>query len=274
MAISLTVSGQNGPAGVGSQASNPLWLKATDLTSLTTGQKVNIPWPDASGNGNSASQLTAGYQPNYFIGVVNGKPVVRFDGTDDFFVDSHSYTARNVFVVYRMSSVSQNPNHLAQAWGNYTDGAHVAMDARVGNLQGFSFDGTPINVNRARYGINGTTYTAFTANTNIQPWQYDNFEIVSVEFEANRAMTAQVIGSLYSSSFPVVGTHQFGGDIAEIIVFNNQLNLAERVIVENYLSSKYGISISGAGVDYYSKESTHSYGVTGIGRRLMFFRRN
>jgi hypothetical protein len=250
----LTLFSQNGPGGVGDQATNPLWLRAGDLSSLSSGQPVNIPWPDASGNGNDATQGTALNQPIYVAGVVNGKAVVRFDGVNDLFYDIHSYNANTVFVVYRVSSTLQDPDMLGQVWGNYDNGAHIAMDARVGNPQGFSFDGTPLNVTTAFYGINGSAYVGPVSNNNTPAWQYNNFEIVAVEFTAAKVMTKQTLGSLYSGpsgSFPI-GTHQYGGDIAEIIVFNNALNATERIVVENYLSSKYNLNIAANGIDLYS----------------------
>ncbi|MCD4735124.1 MAG: hypothetical protein K8R53_03700, partial [Bacteroidales bacterium] len=260
------LNGQNGPAGVGTQATNPLWLKANDITGISSGSPINVNWTDASGNNHHASQSTVSYQPAFIDNAVNGYPVVRFDGADDLFHDVHSYNANTVFIVYNVSSTLQSSTQLGQPWGYYSDGAHVAMDARGGgNLQGFSFDGTPLNVTQAIYGIDGSAYIGPVSNSNTLAWQYDNFEIVAVEFTAPKAMTNQVLGSLYSGSFPV-GTHQFGGDIAEIIVYNNAINNAARIVVENYLSSKYGIDISGNSIDFYSNESTHPYGVTGIGQ--------
>ena len=55
------------------------WLKA-DAGVTATGGKVSV-WKDQSGKGNDASQADAGSQPALVSGVINGKPVVRFDGT-------------------------------------------------------------------------------------------------------------------------------------------------------------------------------------------------
>jgi hypothetical protein len=53
------------------------------------------------------------------------------------------------------------------------------------------------------------------------------------------------------------------GDIVEIIVFNTHLNDAQRVIIDNYLSAKYNISITN---DFYSgNHSTYIRDVQGIG---------
>jgi len=267
LAIQTNSYSQTGPAGVGSQATNPLWLRANDITGISSGSPVNINWTDVSGNNHHASQSTASYQPIFISSVVNGYPVVRFDGTDDLFFNSYSYNANTVFVIYNVSSSLQNSTQLGQAWGNYDNGAHIAMDARVGNLQGFSFDGVPLDVTQANYGLNGSALVGPVSNSNTPAWQYDNYELLAVEYTAAKTISSQTIGSLYSGasgSFNI-GVHQFGGDIAEIIVFDYPLNNAERIVVENYLSSKYNIDIA-VSVDFYSNESTHPYGITGIGQ--------
>ena len=70
-------------------------------------------------------------------------------------------------------------------------------------------------------------------------------------------------GSLFPSA-PTGTANTFGGDIAEIIYYQNApLNEARRRIVENYLAGKYGISITN---QYYGFGSTHSHEIAGIGR--------
>ena len=264
LSVLLCTDAQVGPGGVGDQTTNVLWLRAGDISGIAGGDALDIAWPDTSGNDHDASQSTAAYRPLFISSAVNGKPAVQFDGTDDFLDDSHSYTARTAFIIYKVDATLQLNTDLGQAWGNYAEGAHIAMDARVALPQGFSFDGTPINVGKARYALDGGTYGAFVANDNNPAWTYDQWELITAEFEGNRAMTRQVIGSLFPS-FPV-GTHQYGGGIAEIIIYNTTLNTAQRIIIENYLSSKYNIDISGTGNDHYSYESTHPFGLAGIGR--------
>ncbi|MCF8223015.1 MAG: hypothetical protein K9J25_07685 [Bacteroidales bacterium] len=259
---------QTGPAGVGTETTNTLWLRAHDITGLSTGSQININWPDNSGNNHFASQSTAGYQPLFIDNAINGYPVVRFDGTDDFFLNSHAYNANTVFVIYRVSSTLQQSADLGQLWGNYGEGIHIALDARSGNLQGFSFDGTPSSGTTARYGINGEPFSSFLSNTTSADantkWQYDTYYMTTAEFDAQYNLTQQVLGSLYNA-FPV-GNHQFGGDIAEVIVFSNNLNLAQRIVVENYLASKYNIDIAANSVDFYSNEAAYPNGITGIGQ--------
>ncbi|HKL67643.1 MAG TPA: Calx-beta domain-containing protein, partial [Bacteroidales bacterium] len=258
---------QTGPAGVGTETTNTLWLRAHDITGISSGSQININWPDYSGNNHFASQSTAGYQPLFIENAINGYPVVRFDGADDFFLNSHSYNAHTVFVVYGVSSTLQVNTNLGQVWGSYYENAHVAMDPRTGNVNGFSFDGKPPSGTQAYYGLDGAPYTGPVSESNSQPWQYDNYELVTTQFDVSKSLTRQVIGTLYDGvgSFNI-GDHQYGGDIAEIITYSDELNDAQRIVVENYLSSKYNIDIAANSVDFYSNETGYPNGITGIGQ--------
>src|SRR5262245_37132262 len=58
-----------------------VWLRA-DALGLNDGDPVGT-WTDGSGNGRDLTQATAAKKPTYKTNIVNGKPVVRFDGVDD-----------------------------------------------------------------------------------------------------------------------------------------------------------------------------------------------
>src|SRR4051794_15003785 len=53
------------------------WFAADRITGLADAAAVAT-WPDASGNGNDATQATSAKRPVYKTGILNGLPVVRF----------------------------------------------------------------------------------------------------------------------------------------------------------------------------------------------------
>ena len=53
-------------------------------------------------------------------------------------------------------------------------------------------------------------------------------------------------------------------EIAEIIIYNNLINNAQRIIIANYLSSKYNIAIFNPS-DRYSYDASYGNDVAGIG---------
>src|SRR5262245_40330762 len=70
-----------GPWNPGKLPNLALWLVAD--TGVTTNNSRVTTWADRSGNNNNAAQSVIARQPTLVTGVVNGQPVVRFDGTDD-----------------------------------------------------------------------------------------------------------------------------------------------------------------------------------------------
>src|SRR5687767_7057806 len=60
-----------------------LWLKADAITGLSDADPVTT-WEDSHTSNHDATQATGAAKPIYKTGIVNGKPVVRFDGVDDF----------------------------------------------------------------------------------------------------------------------------------------------------------------------------------------------
>ncbi|MCB0356619.1 MAG: hypothetical protein KDD40_06410, partial [Bdellovibrionales bacterium] len=65
-----------------SDTSLKLWLKASEL-GLNDGDPVTT-WTDLTVNGNNVSQSTSSSKPQFVVNGLNSKPVVRFDGSDDF----------------------------------------------------------------------------------------------------------------------------------------------------------------------------------------------
>ena len=92
-------------AGLGYQ------LDATQLSTLfqdsggttpvtAAGQSVGM-WKVAPANATNFVQATATNQPTYQTNVLNGKPVVRFDGSNDQLLFSATANPQNLFLVNR-----------------------------------------------------------------------------------------------------------------------------------------------------------------------------
>ncbi len=56
----------------------------------------------------------------------------------------------------------------------------------------------------------------------------------------------------------------FTGEYAEVIIYTTALNTTQRIIVDNYLSSKYNLALGGN--DKYAFDATHGNEVAGIGQ--------
>ena len=83
-----------------------LWLKADSITGVADGGTINS-WNDSSGNDNHAVQASVGLRATYRANVINGNPVVRFDGLDDYFSLTNRITdAQTIFICLLYTSPS------------------------------------------------------------------------------------------------------------------------------------------------------------------------
>ncbi len=215
-----------------------LWLRS-DLAVTSASSAVST-WGDVSGLNNDALQSTGGNQPTLVDNVMNGKSVVRFNGTTSkmslptsatlgiqsnpyemFFVARSSYTANPEFLISG-GATEQFEYHLNGArfipisstyldeglTGAYTDGNAHIFSARA------SATGGAVRVD----GTDGGTSSANILSSNA--------------------------GALHLG-VRSDGTYYFNGDIAEVILYNTNLSTSDRSTVEHYLANRYAIT-SGA----------------------------
>ena len=75
------------------------------------GQNLNVSlWRDQSGNQHDASQSTISRQPRCYNGLFNGKPGIRFDGSDDVLVVPSVVLGANDFTLI---AVAANESSIA-----------------------------------------------------------------------------------------------------------------------------------------------------------------
>ncbi|MCK4465768.1 MAG: HYR domain-containing protein, partial [Bacteroidales bacterium] len=270
-------TGFSGPGGVGDTSINKLWLSADTLISLS-GSDV-LTWGDASGNSNDAINLAPGQEPNLVQGELNGKPIVRFDdkgGTSGDYLGANlslrisGSGPATVFMVAKNTTTADQDNtglFIGQSPGTGGTVRHYGIEYNAtirfnnGNRifdDGYLLDTWRIGVIRnfsgAKYGeyegfINGNTLgQTSSANPNSIPSTVDDFYYLGAGLGT---------GVLFSS------TRYLDGDMAEIIVYNTDLNEAQRIIVENYLAAKYNLTVT---TDLYAYEGFHGSDVAGIGQ--------
>jgi hypothetical protein len=210
-----------------------LWLKADE--GVATGP-VNV-WTDSSGNQQDALQITQSLKPQVVQNVVNGKPIVRFDGIGTYLSlpdFASSFVQGEVFIVVKSTGTQVDVNTL---W--------LIGDDSIWNP--------------SMYGAsNGTIYENFgTRNQKLcglptQPLnQFNLYNVSSQTSEFVTRLDGQEQFRITSNTvfFPsapmlgggVYGRHRFGGDIAELIIFNRVLTPQERGRVEFYLTDKYSL---------------------------------
>ena len=203
-----------------------LWLRADAITGLSDDDLVDV-WSDSSGNGNDATQ-TGANRPTYKTGIVNGMPVVRFDGSANYLdFTSLDLQPATVFVVVKYEPPATNAPFL----GNDTNNEYFG------------------------YYNNTIYYYSTIANLNVANPTPATFQIITGHAQPSgsnssiRIDGSSVVSGDYNwgaSTFAFVGkrnAERFKGDIADILIYSTNLSSTDIDTIENYLSSKYNISI-------------------------------
>ncbi len=138
------IFGHNGPGGVGNSNNKVLWIKSTDLNSLSDGSTISI-WPDASGNNHDLTQGVAAFCPRYYSGIVHGQPVVRFEQANNRLIRS-AFTA---FPSNQITSIIVNRNNETVT----TDCCPMLYPLATMNTYGITAVSCPSSVHKVRIQI-------------------------------------------------------------------------------------------------------------------------
>lgn len=251
-----------------------LWLKSD--TGVVLNDTTISRWIDQSGNGNDAIELTKNRQPVLVDNVINGKPVIRFDGLDDRlgFTGSKRMTQITLFMVFINRSGATGPNppgfvltfgpggpfsaneHFAIKMRGMDDGDNDIIVGTEDHSDYVLFTGQNIAQYNVWRNINierdiSVSYTSLRWNGVSAPASASGSDIsISVPL-GDSAASGGGIGS--TDNFPNLGTVGAKCDIAEILVYNTVIPDSGRLTIEKYLSDKYNIVITG--VDNYQNKS-------------------
>lgn len=254
----------DGPGGVGNSSTLQTWLDASTI-SLSDGSAIST-WSDVSGNNNDFTQASASIQPIFSLSSsINSKPAVAF--SSDHLISSSIANLETNTITWIF--VSNTPSSTLQVITrtSYNSGAGIGSYALWGSLYNTLYkthtrnSGGGVTLLDASYNVNGQIFT--------------NIWNGSVSFDAyqNESSLGSLTGATANPSghnFTVLGANNntnqypFTGDIAEFIVYNTNINQAQRIIIDNYLSSKYSISLSSN--DKFSYDATYGNELAGIGR--------
>ena len=215
-----------------------LWLSA-DRGVQTGAGAVVTSWSDYSGLANNTDQTVVGYQPTVVENAINSNPVLRFNGSAYFTIPQSAdlgltNSDYEVFIVGASSSsdiqflisggINEQEIHLNGASGvRFLPTAGKVIDA---GSSGQFTNGAPFLLNMKATNTEGST-------------------------RVNNALSGVLSQSVRSSvdNQMVIGTRTGGslwynGDIAEMIFYSTELSPSAHDSVQNYLATKYGITLS------------------------------
>lgn len=217
-----------------------LWLDLDDAQRIfsdascsasesTNGARVGCV-KDKSGNDNHATNSVGSNQPIFSTGSFNAKNALYFDGSRDEFLDFGVQTdIRTVFWVLKEDS--SNPGTTAFLLGD--PGGSTFDFHRGGTTSGPIFDGASASANvlGGTLQLNGVSADGTTTT-----------------MPTSEAVLSLVTsGNTRASSFSrdrtsCCGSRTWGGNLAELIIFNRALNPTEVSDVESYLTLKWGLT--------------------------------
>ena len=220
-------------------ASLQLWLEADDIDTLFTDVAGTISvtsdadvvknWNDKSGKANHVTEATT--PPLYKTGIQNGKPVIRFDGTDDTISSaaiSFDTSRLSIFFVLRAATgqaeatgIISSPAAVA-SWQISMDTSGTPVESRddersmgapepLGALHALIYNGT----NSAGYKNGSLIEDAATS---------EGFDVDEIHLATNRGFNAFL-----------------AGDFAELLIYDSALSDSDRVLVETYLNDKWAL---------------------------------
>lgn len=210
-----------------------LWLKADSL-SLSNGASI-ARWADSSGNGNDATQATTASQPTFITNVQNGLPVVRFDGSSDYFNSPLALSGDNlcIFIVCKGSNL-QSLVRWQNAGGFLVYPYSTAPYKAINSNDGF--------INGPNAGLSNNVWQMgvfhYYRNTAGGFATYRDGVAVETRNAANSALPS--IASLTIGNVLVGDAEYFMGDAAEIIIYESAQTTMKKQQTEAYIKNKWG----------------------------------
>jgi len=242
-----------------------LWLDANDLNGILNNGNAVTTWYDKSGYGHNAVQSNATYKPIFYKNKWSGNSVLYSDNTTKHYMvitrtadlEPSYITIVGAYIFnsalgygYFISKPARATNSWSSPYAEYAvDATYATLTGRLGthlmvstslykhayatnmtaskyanNLAILSYDGTAgginIQVNDDDLALTNVTGSAYTGAIN---YGVDNADI-----------------SLFTNTHYYASRVSFGGYIGEIMLFNSVLSAANKTIIFNYLSTKYG----------------------------------
>lgn len=207
------------------------WFDATRITGLADGAAVGQ-WDDLSGASRHLLQSTGANQPTYQTNELNSNPVVRFDGSNDTLA-TNAFTAEaqphTIFSVVRFASIAAS-SYIFDGIG--TADRH-ALFYFTGSSQMEQYAGSSITGGAPSVGTGLIFSSVFNGASSEL---FKNGTSVATGDCGGNLITGLTLGGRFNA------IDLLNGDIGEVIVYNRALSVGERQQVEDYLTTKWGIT--------------------------------
>ncbi len=214
------------PADITSASPLEAWWKADAIVGLSNGDTVAT-WEDSGANNHDLTQATAGNRPTYRTNGRNGRPVVRFDGTNDSMAAAF-YLAAPFTVLIVFSATGSRVGDDTVIDGVNLDGMRLYRD------HGWTMNagGVALGHYAQQWGVYCLEQNGAASGSSVQRVGEIN---TSKDTDWSTGGTGGVtVGARANGALPMAC------DVAEVIVFNRPLYPDERKGAIEYLRAKWG----------------------------------
>lgn len=267
----IPVGGYLGPGGVGTVGPSTnlvLWLKPE-----VAGNTGSL-WKDSSGRG---FDFSGGNGATLNLGDTNGYDSYSFNGANQYFEKSYEASLNPLmFSIFTVSNVTSSSNYKAVI-SNRDDPAgtptHGFILYAVPNTNYWEFWN---GINSGSWQITGSS-TSTAGSWGIQSIFYQNSTNGKKLFINDNPPLTNTHSLTANSSRPfrvgagrneITPDYYFQGKISEVIMFDNTINTAQQIIINNYLSAKYDTPLTSD--DIYKQDNSgkgnFDHDVAGIGQ--------
>ena len=239
--VSVTTLASGDTSELPQTSSLKLWVKAGAGIEKDGSDGVST-WRDQSGNSNDLVQVDASVTPLWVNGIVNGRPIVRFNGSFDALGNrTFSFSGGPHMIFFVLLGRNQNAINPVFSGDDF-------------NSLAYGFDTVPNVV----LSNGGSSSAGFVDNL----FQMERFHVLVVSssgisggnasadgwLNGDRLVGTPSLGSLSNSSGSRMGGSASGSfaamDMAECILYDAQLSNTDRQSVEDYLGNRYQITIN------------------------------
>lgn len=269
--FTLNCLAQTGPGGVGITNGTSdliIWYRSDYGVSITSSNVDS--WENAAGYTDHDLVYTgSGTQPTLTTTSVNGYDEVRFYNSGFLYTTASNLTTSN-FVTNTASSFMAT--NIVSRTSPYTYGTYPLNQNRFSSH-------IPWGNNNTYYDIGQCCGTAARIQVNQTLSSYYNYSIWSYGADAASGKQLYRNGTLLQSraNTSTFNRHtlskfqigqRYNGNISELVVFKTKINTAQRLIIQNYISAKYNISLTAN--DLYTQDNSGNgnfdHDVAGIGQ--------
>jgi hypothetical protein len=237
-----------------------LWLDAQDGSTMFDADTGGSPvaadagvgrWLDKSGTSRHVVQSVANNRPLLTTGIVNGRSVLRFDGSNDILIPESAGSdlafPYSLFVVYQSSDAAGTIVGLNRVTGSFIgEGCRKSAASTLQGLQqnGASTAEATVTAASADFHVaelvfSGTSASlTYTVRANGGPT--GNMTVARARDDSAQVRRLEIGGAFIAAS----AADLFAGDIAEVLAYGRTLSASELSRVRQYLGSRYGITVT------------------------------